>query len=52
MVIKWHLSCALSSPSDVSLKDWDVREQEGLREVEQILHRADDILEVRNTVVE
>ncbi|XP_073348778.1 uncharacterized protein [Pagrus major] len=37
--------------SDVSLKDWDVREQEGLREVEQILHRADDILEKEEHVL-
>ncbi|XP_044025580.1 uncharacterized protein LOC122863288 isoform X1 [Siniperca chuatsi] len=30
---------------DFSLEDWDVKEQEGLREVEKILDRADEILE-------
>lgn len=29
-----------------SVKDWDVKEQEGLQEVEKILDRADEILEV------
>lgn len=33
---------------DVSLKDWDVKEQESLREVEKILDRTDEILEVRH----
>lgn len=32
---------------DVSLNDWDVKEQEDLRAVEMILDRADEILEVR-----
>lgn len=32
--------------SDLSLKDWDVKEQEHLREVETILDRTDEILEV------
>lgn len=35
-----------SSGMDLSLKDWDVKEQEGLREVEKMLDRADGILEV------
>lgn len=38
------------SSIDLSLKDWDVKEQEGLREVEEILDRADEILEVRHTL--
>lgn len=33
--------------ADISLKDWDVKEQENLREVEKILDRTDEILEVR-----
>lgn len=37
-----------SSLIDISLKDWDIKEQEGLREVKEILDRADEILEVRN----
>lgn len=38
-------SCG-SSLTDVSLKDWDIKEQENLREVEEILERTDEILEV------
>ncbi|XP_023144520.2 uncharacterized protein LOC111580836 [Amphiprion ocellaris] len=37
--------------TDVSLKDWDVKEQEGLREVEKILDRADEILEEEENVL-
>lgn len=37
----------LFSFADISLKDWDVQEQENLREVEKILDRTDEILEVR-----
>uniref|UniRef100_UPI0037E8D985 uncharacterized protein n=1 Tax=Semicossyphus pulcher TaxID=241346 RepID=UPI0037E8D985 len=37
--------------SDISLKDWDVKEQEGLMEVEKILDRADEILEKEETVL-
>lgn len=33
--------------SELSMKDWDVKEEEGLREVENILDKADEILEVR-----
>lgn len=33
---------------DISQKDWDEKEQEGLMEVEKILGRADEILEVRD----
>lgn len=40
------------SLTDISLKDWDVKEQEGLREVEKILDRADEILEVRHAPFE
>lgn len=36
-----------SNLMDVSLKDWDLKEQEGLRQVEEMLDRADVILEVR-----
>lgn len=32
--------------ADVSLKDWDVKEQESLKQVEEILERTDEILEV------
>lgn len=38
--------CLISSAMDLSLKDWDVKEQEGLREVEKILDRANEILKV------
>lgn len=34
------------SSIDLSLKDWDVKEQENLREVQKILDRTDEILEV------
>jgi len=34
------------SEIDISLNDWHVKEQEDLRAVEEILDRADDILEV------
>uniref|UniRef100_A0A672Z986 Si:ch211-241j12.3 n=1 Tax=Sphaeramia orbicularis TaxID=375764 RepID=A0A672Z986_9TELE len=37
--------------SDVSLKDWDVKEQEGLKEVENILDRADQILAEEENVL-
>ncbi|XP_041660757.1 uncharacterized protein LOC121521087 [Cheilinus undulatus] len=37
--------------SDLSLKDWDVKEQEGLMEVEKILDRADQILEKEEKVL-
>lgn len=37
-----------SSLIDISPNDWDEKEQEGLREVEKILDRADEILGVRN----
>lgn len=36
---------------DMSLKDWEVKEQEGLREVEKILDRADEILEKEENVL-
>ncbi|GLD65998.1 uncharacterized protein AKAME5_001743000 [Lates japonicus] len=36
---------------DISQKDWDEREQEGLREVEKILGRADEILEEEENVL-
>ncbi|XP_070844132.1 uncharacterized protein [Chaetodon trifascialis] len=36
---------------DISMKDWDVKEQEGLREVEKILERADEILEKEENVL-
>nr|XP_046228181.1 uncharacterized protein LOC124050094 [Scatophagus argus] len=36
---------------DISLKDWDVKEQEGLMEVEKILDRADEILEKEEKVL-
>lgn len=45
-------SMLFSSLTDMSLKDWDVKEQEGLREVEKILDRADEILEVRDATFE
>ncbi|KAK5880532.1 hypothetical protein CesoFtcFv8_023550 [Champsocephalus esox] len=36
---------AVDGVMDISLSDWEVKEQEGLREVEQILVRADAMLE-------
>ncbi|XP_037606562.1 uncharacterized protein LOC119476946 [Sebastes umbrosus] len=36
---------------DLSLNDWDVKEQEGLREVEKILDRANEILEKEENVL-
>ncbi|XP_076016269.1 uncharacterized protein LOC143008405 [Genypterus blacodes] len=36
---------------DFSMKDWDVKEQAGLREVEEILDRADEILEEEENVL-
>ncbi|XP_010769041.1 uncharacterized protein, partial [Notothenia coriiceps] len=36
---------AVDGVMDISLNDWEVKEQEGLREVEQILVRADEMLE-------
>lgn len=40
------LSFNSKSSIDLSLKDWDVKEQENLREVQKILDRTDEILEV------
>lgn len=37
----------LRSSIDASLKDWDVKEQANLREVEKILGRTGEILEVK-----
>lgn len=37
--------------TDLSLKDWDEKEQESLREVEKILDRADEILEVSDCTI-
>ncbi|KAF7658369.1 hypothetical protein LDENG_00013510 [Lucifuga dentata] len=42
---------AVECLNDVSLKDWVVKEQEGLREVEKILDRADEILEEEENVL-
>ncbi|XP_045915964.1 uncharacterized protein LOC123977384 [Micropterus dolomieu] len=42
---------AVDGLTDISLKDWDVKEQEGLREVEKILDRADEILEKEESVL-
>lgn len=39
---------SLYSSVEISLKDWDMKEQENLREVEKILDRTDEILEVRH----
>lgn len=36
------------SSVEISLKDWDMKEQENLRDVENILDRTDEILEVRH----
>jgi len=47
--IVFHFS--VSSLMAVSLKDWDVKEQEGLWEVEKILCRADEILAVSNPLL-
>ncbi|XP_023255054.1 uncharacterized protein LOC111649539 isoform X1 [Seriola lalandi dorsalis] len=41
----------VDSEIDISQKDWDVEEQEGLREVEKILGRADEILEEEESVL-
>ncbi|XP_029902975.1 uncharacterized protein LOC115356102 isoform X2 [Myripristis murdjan] len=40
-----------SNLMDVSLKDWDLKEQEGLRQVEEMLDRADVILEEEENVL-
>uniref|UniRef100_A0A674E6Q5 Si:ch211-241j12.3 n=3 Tax=Salmo trutta TaxID=8032 RepID=A0A674E6Q5_SALTR len=40
-----------SSMTEVSLNDWDLKEQEGLREVAEILDRAAGILEVEENVM-
>ncbi|KAK6295087.1 hypothetical protein J4Q44_G00343130 [Coregonus suidteri] len=40
-----------SSMTEVSLNDWDLKEQEGLREVEEILDRAAGILEEEENVM-
>ncbi|XP_028996523.1 uncharacterized protein LOC114849351 [Betta splendens] len=42
---------AVDGTLDLSLKDWDVKEQEGLREVEKILERADKILQEEESVL-
>lgn len=42
----FFLSFHSKSSIDLSLKDWDVKEQENLREVQKILDRTDEILEV------
>ncbi|KAA8583410.1 hypothetical protein FQN60_015956, partial [Etheostoma spectabile] len=42
---------AVDGVFDISLNDWDVKEQEDLREVEKILDRADKILEKEETVL-
>ncbi|XP_059212986.1 uncharacterized protein LOC131991549 [Centropristis striata] len=42
---------ATDSVIDISLNDWDVKEQEHLREVEEILDRADEILEKEENVL-
>ncbi|XP_028460278.1 uncharacterized protein LOC114572744 isoform X2 [Perca flavescens] len=42
---------AVDGVIDISLNDWDVKEQEDLREVEKILDRADKILEKEETVL-
>lgn len=44
----------ISPPSEAasSEEDWDVREQEGLREVEKILDKANQILAVRSITLE
>ncbi|KAK2856609.1 hypothetical protein Q5P01_005344 [Channa striata] len=44
-------SDAVDAVSDLSLKDWDVKEQEGLREVEKVLDRADAILKEEESVL-
>lgn len=36
--------------SSIDLHDWDVKEQENLREVERILERTDEILEVMHSL--
>lgn len=47
MMTEPYTMCRLSnSLSEVSLNDWALREQEGLREVEEILDRAAEILQV------
>ncbi|XP_037305125.2 uncharacterized protein LOC119194817 [Pungitius pungitius] len=42
---------AVDGAVDVSLNDWDVKEQEDLRAVEMILDRADEILEKEENVL-
>ncbi|XP_071334457.1 uncharacterized protein [Trachinotus anak] len=41
----------VESVIDISQKDWDEKEQQGLREVEEILGRADEILEEEENVL-
>ncbi|KAG7460645.1 hypothetical protein MATL_G00200960 [Megalops atlanticus] len=41
----------LDSLTEVSLTDWDLKEQEGLREVEEILDRAAGILQAKENVL-
>ncbi|XP_033932068.1 uncharacterized protein [Pseudochaenichthys georgianus] len=43
---------AVDGVMDISLNDWEVKEQEGLREVEQILVRADAMLEEENVLAQ
>ncbi|KAK5853357.1 hypothetical protein PBY51_007149 [Eleginops maclovinus] len=42
---------AVDGVMDISVNDWEVKEQEGLREVEQILVRADEMLEKEENVL-
>ncbi|XP_029318578.1 uncharacterized protein LOC115028846 isoform X2 [Cottoperca gobio] len=42
---------AVDSVIDISLNDWDVKEQEDLSEVEKILVRADEVLEKEEDVL-
>ncbi|XP_054473984.1 uncharacterized protein LOC129106788 [Anoplopoma fimbria] len=42
---------AVDGEMDISLNDWDVKEQEDLKEVEKILVRADEILEKEESVL-
>lgn len=48
-IMKFHFFLFVSL-LDASLKDWDVKEQESLKEVEKMLDRTDEILEVRHAL--